>query len=221
MELRVRKALLLVLAIFLLLPLHTKAAESLANREEVLHFLKSAFQAQVSLSEQERNLEEINAILSPYFSSEYMNLFLAENLVEINGQFITYGSDFAPYYIPFFRFSTKTKVVKDGSHIYVYEYFPASGDGPVTYNSHYEGLLLEKNAGRWKVKEYLYDSIPEHILNNSSSTYKPKTEVIYNNHLFARYFSIGNSYKIKPQNILTRFQMFFTVEKNHSDFLFL
>jgi hypothetical protein len=72
MELRVRKALLLVLAIFLLLPLHTKAAESLANREEVLHFLKSAFQAQVSLSEQERNLEEINAIISPNISSEYM-----------------------------------------------------------------------------------------------------------------------------------------------------
>lgn len=217
MELRMQKALLLVLAIFLFFPIHTMAAERLESREEVLNFLKKAFQAQVSLSEQERNLEEITGILTPYFSNEYLNLFLSENLVETNGQFITFGSDFAQYYIPFFHFSSKTKVIKDGSRIYVFEHFPASGDGPVTYDSHYEGLLLEKMAGQWKVKEYLYDNIPKHILGKSSSSFKTKKNY---NQLFTRYFAFGSINKNVQQNVLTRFPLFITTEMNHSELFY-
>ena len=98
-------------------------------------------------------------------------MFWKENIFDEEGEFVTYGSDFAPYYIPFFQFSNETKVVISPESIYVFEFFPASTDGPVGYDDHYEGVLLKENDGGWKADEYLYDNIPHSILEKADSTY--------------------------------------------------
>lgn len=147
----------------LLLPAHTYANETVYNRDFILDFLKEAFHAQVALSEKDRSLEEVNALLSPYFTKDYINLFLEENLVEDNGKYFTHGTDFALYYIPFFHFSPKTKIVSKDNEIYVFEFFPGNNEGPVSYESHYEGVLLKEVNGDLKVVEYLF-TVPDEII---------------------------------------------------------
>ncbi|MFE8703507.1 DUF3993 domain-containing protein [Cytobacillus sp. FJAT-54145] len=166
---KLRAILITFLGILFIFPSISQAQMNLEKREDVLEFLEYAFEAQVSLNEHERTLEEINDILSPFFSEDYRGLFLEENLVEMDGKFITFGTDFALYYIPFFKFSDHTNVVFQENEIYVYEFFPANGEGPVTYKDHYEGLLLKKIDDEWKVQEYLYDNIPETIIQNEQT----------------------------------------------------
>lgn len=158
-----QKALIVAVSLFLL-PVHIYAASSNTdNRDTVFEFLQDAFRAQVSLSEKDRNLEEVKELLAPYFTNEYMELFLKENLVEENGKYFTLGTDFALYYIPFFEFSDKTQLVRKQNQIYVYEFFPGNMEGPVTYENHYEGVLLEKKDGHLKVVRYL-PQIPDEII---------------------------------------------------------
>ncbi|MGG5253123.1 DUF3993 domain-containing protein [Neobacillus sp. SM06] len=160
---------LLILVILLLItvvPLSPEATSEMTTRSDVFTFLKDAYKAQVSLSEKGRTKQEINAIIGPYFSDNYQQLFWKANIVQEKGKFLTYGSDFAPYYIPYYQFSRKTKVVFLPNQIYVFEYFPEKLDGPVGYKSHYEGLLIKKGAGGegWKVDSYLFDQIPKEII---------------------------------------------------------
>ncbi|WP_318504972.1 DUF3993 domain-containing protein [Bacillus sp. T3] len=158
-----QKALLVAVSLFLL-QVHIYAESSnIDKREAVFEFLQDAFQAQVSLSEKDRNLNEVKELLAPYFTNEYMELFLKENLVEENGRYFTLGTDFALYYIPFFEFSDKTQIVTRQNQIYVYEFFPGNMEGPVTYENHYEGVLLEKKDGHLKVVQYL-PQIPDEII---------------------------------------------------------
>lgn len=157
------KAIVVAVSLFLL-PVHIYAADSNTdNRKKVIGFLQDAFEAQVSLSEKDRTLEEVKEILSPYFTKQYTELFLKENLVEENGKYFTLGTDFALYYIPFFQFSQKTKIVTEKNQIYVYEFFPGNLEGPVSYESHYEGILLEEMDGQMKVIQYL-NRVPETII---------------------------------------------------------
>ncbi|MGD6875570.1 DUF3993 domain-containing protein [Bacillus infantis] len=148
-----------------------EAAEGQApeNREEVLQFLESAFEAQTSLSEEPRSLEEIEAVLDPYFTDSYASLFLQENLSEEGDGNIIYGTDFGLYYIPFFEFTEETKVVIDPEKILVFEYFPAMNEGPTAYAGHYEGIRIEKTDSGWKVAEWLYDEAPLNILSSATS----------------------------------------------------
>jgi hypothetical protein len=148
-----------------------EAAEDhgLENREEVLQFLESAFEAQTSLSEEPRSLEEIEAVLDPYFTGRYASLFLQENLSEEGDGNIIYGTDFGLYYIPFFKFTEETKVVIDSEKILVFEYFPAMSEGPAAYAGHYEGIRIEKTDSGWKVAEWLYDEAPRNILTSATS----------------------------------------------------
>ncbi|KON90407.1 hypothetical protein AF332_22360 [Sporosarcina globispora] len=148
------------------IPSHTYA-ERVTNKEEVYKFLQNAFQAQVSLSEEERSMKEVNELLDPYFSKEPKTQFLKENLVSENGKFFTLGSDAAAYYIPFFTYTDNTKVVKESGKVYVYEYFPENHEGPVGYDSHYEGVLLEEKEGELKVDKLLGENIPVRILNKA------------------------------------------------------
>jgi hypothetical protein len=148
----------------LAIPLQANANTQTADRTEVFSILESAFEAQVSLSERERTLTEVEDVLDPYFTEEYKRLFLEENLVEENGQYFTYGSDFALYYIPFYDLSEKTKVVTFQDSIYIVEHFPASEEGPVIYDSHYEGIQLVNKNGGWKVAAYWYDDLPAEII---------------------------------------------------------
>ncbi|WP_174733748.1 DUF3993 domain-containing protein [Mesobacillus harenae] len=159
-----KRPALLLLLIFLLLPYHASADSNFDDKNEVFGFLKSAFQAQVSLSEKNRTMQEVDAVLDEYFSQSYKELFKQENLVQEGNSYRTYGSDFAPYYIPFYNFSDKTKVIEDEGKIYVVEFFSGDHEGPVNYEDHYEGLLLEKESEKWKVAEYMFDNIPESVL---------------------------------------------------------
>jgi hypothetical protein len=166
--------LLLFISIFIwMVPLNTQAQSKSVDREKVFEFLGEAFEAQVILSEQGRSMEEIQGILDPYFSEAYRELFIKENVVGQEGQYQTYGTDFAPYYIPFYAFSDKTKVVEMKDEIYVLEYFPGNGEGPVSYDNHYEGLKIVKEPEGWKVSEYMYDGIPEEVI---SEAYPEKAE---------------------------------------------
>lgn len=164
-----KKTLLLLVIILLLIPLSPTAKEKLHTKEEIFSFLKDAFQAQVSLSEQTRTKEEINDLLNPYFSKSFQKLFWNENVFEEEGKFVTYGSDFASHYIPFFQYSDETKMFISPEKIYVFEFFPAKTDGPVGYEDHYEGILLKKVDGGWKVDEVLYNNIPDSILEKAKN----------------------------------------------------
>jgi hypothetical protein len=161
---KLRVVAVIILFLFLI-PISPKAdEENFNNREEVFSLLHSAFLAQLSLNEKERTLEEIKLILGPYFTDDYQQLFLKANLYAENGKYLTYGTDFGEYFIPFFKYSESTKVVVEDHKIYVFEYFPKKTDGPVGYDSHYEGLLLSNVNGKWKISDYLYDEIPERII---------------------------------------------------------
>ncbi|MDP4163804.1 MAG: DUF3993 domain-containing protein [Bacillota bacterium] len=162
-----KKLLLLLFVFCLFIPLSPKAKMELKTRSDVFSFLKDAFHAQVALSEKGRSMAEIKKIVDPYFSDEYQKVFEKENIVKVKGKYITYGSDFARYYIPFYKFSDKTRVVFKKNKIYVFEYFPESKAGPVGYKSHYEGILLEYKSGNWKVSKYLFDKIPSNIIRES------------------------------------------------------
>ena len=159
-----KKIIFIVAILAVACPSMPKAGAALANREEVLTFAQSAFEAQVSISEKPRTIDEIDKILSPYFSGAAKELFYEENLFIENGLFITYGTDFPIYYIPFFTYSEETKVVWMDQKIYLFEFFPKSEEGPVSYESHYEGVLLTNDEGEWKIAEFLYDNIPQEVI---------------------------------------------------------
>jgi hypothetical protein len=159
-----KKTLLILFIVLLLIPLSPNAKDSLSDKNDVFSFLQKAFQAQLSLSDQTRTKQEIRDVLNPYFSEEYQKLFWDENIFEEEGKFVTYGSDFAFYYIPFFQYSGETKVVIFPESIYVLQFFPSTTDGPVSYEDHYEGIMLKKMDGSWKIADYLYDNIPKSII---------------------------------------------------------
>lgn len=162
------KLLFLILSFLLfLVPANAYANSDLDGREEVFAFLGKAFDSQVSLSEKSRTMEEIEAVLDPYFTEDYKSRFIEENVVGQENEYQTYGTDFALYYIPFYAFSEKTKVVEMENEIYVVEFFPGNTEGPVGYEDHYEGLKLVKETGNWKVADYLYDDVPQEVINKA------------------------------------------------------
>ena len=151
--------LLFVMMILLIFP-SSHARAQLAEDEEMIQFIQAAFQVQVSLSEMERSMPEIIELLSPYFTESAREKFINENIVEENGRYFTLGTDFPLYYIPFFDYEDKTEVIRGKKQIYIVEFFPKSVEGPVQYDAHYEGILLEKENGLWKVAEFLDDLSP-------------------------------------------------------------
>ncbi|MGM0902534.1 MAG: DUF3993 domain-containing protein [Bacillota bacterium] len=139
--------------------------DTIQDEREMFDFLKSAFTAQVSLSEKGRSLKEVELILEPYFSESFIHLFLKENIVEESGQYLTYGSDFAPHYIPFYTYSDKTKIVNHNGSIFVVEFFPTVTEGPVTYEGHYQAVEMERTEKGLQVIKIWYENIPEEVLN--------------------------------------------------------
>ena len=167
MRKRIYTMLLLVIIGFLLMhrPVIASANERLTN-DEAFEFLKEAFEAQISIGERFRAYGEIRDILKPYFSDEYAKLFLEENLFLEEEGYITYGTDFALYYIPFFSYTNDTNVIFDEeqNRYVIYEFFPKSNEGPVTYNDHYEVIILVKDGSQWKVnKNEISEEKPEFI----------------------------------------------------------
>lgn len=167
MDKRIKLLFLFLSFLLFLVPANAFAKSSLDGREEVFAFLEKAYDSQVSLSEKGRTMEEIEGILEPYFTESYKTRFIEENVVGQENEYQTYGTDFAPYYIPFYAFSEKTKVVEMENEIFVVEYFPGNAEGPVSYEDHYEGLKLVNEDGNWKVAQYLYDEVPQEVINKA------------------------------------------------------
>ncbi|WP_442599315.1 DUF3993 domain-containing protein [Neobacillus sp. D3-1R] len=166
--------------LLLIIPISPKASgNELKNRDGVMQFLEEAFHQQTSLSEKVRSMEEINEVLTPYFSKEYQKKFLDANLYAEDGKYCTYGTDFAQYFIPYRRFTENTEVVMESKQIYVFEYFKKNHEGPVGYDDHYEGILIEKVKNEWKVTDYLYNHIPRRIIDKAEQMKKDSTKVGY------------------------------------------
>jgi Protein of unknown function (DUF3993) len=142
-----------------------QSEDSIQDEKGIFELLKSGFMAQVSLSEKGRSLKEVALILEPYFSDSFIEIFLNENIVEEGGQYVTYGSDFAPYYIPFYSYSDKTRVVNHNDSIFVVEFFPPVTEGPVNYDGHYQAVEIERLEKGLKVTKIWYENIPDAVLN--------------------------------------------------------
>lgn len=154
-------------------PSLSHADSQLHDDKSVLQFLQEAYQAQLSLGNKLQSMEEIHKTLYPYFTKDYTREFLDENLVDEIGKYITYGTDFPIYYIPFFSYTNETKVVRSQDSIYVFEFFPETNEGPVSYESHYEGVRMERADTVWKVAEYLNNEILLEIIDQSKGDGTP------------------------------------------------
>ncbi|WP_409305245.1 DUF3993 domain-containing protein [Peribacillus sp. SCS-155] len=136
----------------------TEAKVREIHKQEVYQFLQDAFGQQVRLSEEPRTKAEIKAILEPYFTETFIRVFMKENVKKVNGGYATLGTDFALYYIPFFTYGGSTEVIHDkAGRMIVLERFGASGDGPVTEDSHTESVALVKERGGWKITDVSYE----------------------------------------------------------------
>ncbi|MFC3884295.1 DUF3993 domain-containing protein [Bacillus songklensis] len=170
-----KKIAAVIVSVFLLLSFimiqPAKAKVQQPTRERVFEILHAGFQAQVKLGEKHVTKQQAVSILSPYFDSSYIQRFLDENLVKEAQGYITYGSDYALYYIPYFSYDDLTNVMYDPKHqkIYVYEHFPAVTDGPVTYGDHYELMVLRKQHSSWKIEQYVYsEEVPKEVTSSKN-----------------------------------------------------
>ncbi|MRX73784.1 DUF3993 domain-containing protein [Bacillus lacus] len=114
------------------------------HKEEMNEFLQSAFAAQVSLSERERSLDEMQQILKPYFSENFIETYLKQQAVQLDGGYIVYGTDFSVSTIPFYSYNNKTIMVENSTSILVHELFPAPTEGPVYHEDMYGSVNIEK-----------------------------------------------------------------------------
>ena len=72
-----------------MVPPNAYAQPDLRDREQVFNFLEDAFESQVSLSEHDRTMAEIEEVLNPYFTEGYKALFIKENVVGQENQYST------------------------------------------------------------------------------------------------------------------------------------
>ncbi|WP_053073797.1 DUF3993 domain-containing protein [Bacillus sp. LL01] len=134
------------------------SAEQPPTDQDLHSLLKDAFQSQVSLGEKHHTLGEIEDILNPYFSKEYQKSFLEEHLFEEKEGYITYGTDFPVFYIPFFSYDENTKILREEEGtITVYEFFATEEDMPSLYDDHYEYVKLKETSSGWRVVEYGFE----------------------------------------------------------------
>lgn len=152
-------------------PYSIDAASHLTSREEVFAFVEKAFRAQVSLSKEAREMEEIEEILTPYFSDKLIYLFLNENLTGEQGNFFTYGNEFGKYYLPFYQLSEQTFVEQEENSILLYEYYEPIVIGEKVYEGSYEGILIRKWNNKWLITNMLSDKEVRSILKSKEKNY--------------------------------------------------
>lgn len=160
--------IILLLGMF---PYSAHATSHLTSRDEVFAFVEKAFRAQVSLSKEARDMEEIQEILAPYFSEKLIYLFLNENLTGENGAFYTYGNEFGKYYLPFYQLSDQTFIETEENSILLYEYYEPIVYGEKIYEGAYEGVLIRKVNENWIVTNMLTDKEVRTIINNKENNY--------------------------------------------------
>ncbi|WP_456271714.1 DUF3993 domain-containing protein [Bacillus sp. AK031] len=159
MKTKVRKVSAVLLAAILCMAFINQATA--LDKGALTETVKRAFEKQVSLSEKPRTMEEVEAVMDTHFTSEFRDKFILENVIQTDEGFQTFGSDFAAYYIPNFQYGEKTKTVKKGEAIYLYEYFTYD-DGPVYFEDGYQAVKLVKQDGVLKVDD-IYYSLPEEV----------------------------------------------------------
>lgn len=152
-------------------PYSIDAASRLTSREEVFAFVEKAFRAQVSLSKEAREMEEIEEILTPYFSDKLIYLFLNENLKGEQGNFFTYGNEFGKYYLPFYQLSEQTFVEQEENSILLYEYYEPIVIGEKVYEGSYEGILIRKLNNKWLITNMFSDKEVRSILKSKEKNY--------------------------------------------------
>ncbi|WP_226674439.1 DUF3993 domain-containing protein [Rossellomorea aquimaris] len=138
----------------------TKASEFTKN--SAVNLVRDAFHTQVSLGEQPQSKKQIETKLSKYFTEGLTTSFMSENLYEVDGGYITFGSDFASHYIPFFQYDESTRAEYIDGKWYVYEERTNQEEGPYSTNSDIEAVVLSEEEGAWKVSSITYD-LPEGV----------------------------------------------------------
>lgn len=153
-----RKGLLLLVVLTLVLAfgnfVSAEATENLDN--QLIELTREAADVQLSLSEGGYTYNEVKKELTPYFTENFIDQFITINMMrESDGLYYVMGTDFPIYYIPFFRYEGETWVIADNNLAAVYEFFPASTDGPVGYDNHYEAVVFILENEVWKVNEII------------------------------------------------------------------
>ncbi|MCA1062181.1 DUF3993 domain-containing protein [Rossellomorea sp. AcN35-11] len=155
--------------LFLILGLVTAASGQVSqteasefHKEHALVLVENAFRTQVSLSEKPQSKKQIVDKLSHYFTKELTSSFIKENVYEVEGGYLTFGSDFAPHYIPFFNYDASTNVQYINGHWYVWEESVSEEEGPVSSVPGVTAVVLTEEEGKWKVSSISYE-LPESI----------------------------------------------------------
>lgn len=123
------------------------------HKETVYSQLEDSLQVQISLSEEPRTKEEIRNEMSPFFTKDFIERFMNENVEKVPEGYMTFGTDHAALYIPFFTYGDDTKVTHDKEKdlLYVQENFAGEEEGPLTYDDFYETVRFVKQDGLWKI----------------------------------------------------------------------
>lgn len=130
---------------------HAGFAQSSFDQEEAADLTKEAAQTQLTLTENERSLEEIEKALEPYFTDEFIDGYMKENVHKGEKKYIVYGSDFTPYGIPFFNYDDNMQFGRENKKIKLYQFFPAEEEGPVSYDDHFETVEFIEEDGSYKI----------------------------------------------------------------------
>ena len=146
-------------------------ANEFLTEEEVVHFVKNASNAQLSLTEKNRSLQEVEAILSPYFSNLYNQYFIEEHLQEERGGYRTAETDFTIFYVPFFTYTEQTEIIFDEQQtsIHIMEFFPKDSEHFSLYDDHYESITMRKIGDEWKITQYDFVYEKPSILSKSTA----------------------------------------------------
>ncbi|NQD67421.1 DUF3993 domain-containing protein [Bacillus haikouensis] len=142
----------------------TQTQASTFKDKQALALVNEAFQTQVSLSEQPQSFEAIEQQLHTSFTKELTDEFIKENVVKVEKGYQTFGSDFAPYYIPFFKYDESTQVEYADGKWYIWEERSGEQEGPVSTAPGVEVVVLTKDKGDWKVSS-ITNELPENLQN--------------------------------------------------------
>ncbi|QPC46175.1 DUF3993 domain-containing protein [Mangrovibacillus cuniculi] len=107
-----------------------ESKEVACNRSQLEQKVDDAFYAQVSLNQGKKTLEEVYNTLDIHFTREESDVFLHNNIVETVEGWFTKGTDFAPGYVPYFRFDSSTEVIETEDYCILYE--PVTNDDLIT-----------------------------------------------------------------------------------------
>ena len=132
------------------------------TKDNALSLVKEAFQTQVSLSEKPQSKNQIEEKLSQYLTHSLTEGFMSENVYEVDGGYITFGSDFASHYVPYFHYDDSTRAQYIDGKWYVWEERTEDEEGPVSSTNGIEAVVLSEEEGTWKVSSITYE-LPESV----------------------------------------------------------